>query len=64
MTKRISPAVIGAFIVGAAVVLIAAIMVVGSGQLFKKPLAFVCMFQGDLNGLKIGAPVKFRGVQI
>jgi len=64
MTKRVSSAVIGAFVVGSFAVLVAAIMVVGSGQLFKKPLLFVCMFQGDLNGLKIGAPVKFRGVQI
>jgi paraquat-inducible protein B len=44
--------------------MIAAIVVVGTGKLFSKPTEFVCMFQGDLNGLKVGAPVKFRGVQI
>jgi len=64
MTKRVSPAIIGAFVVAAFAVLIAAIMVVGTGRLFRKPLLFVCMFQGDLNGLKVGAAVKFKGVQI
>jgi len=64
MAKRVSPAVIGAFVVSSFAVLVAALVVVGSGRLFVKPLMFVCMFQGDLNGLKVGAPVKFRGVQI
>jgi paraquat-inducible protein B len=64
MTKRVSPAVIGAFVVSSFVVLIAALVVVGTGRLFTQPVKFACMFQGDLNGLKVGAPVKFRGVQI
>lgn len=64
MSKRVSPTTIGAFVVASLAILVTAVMVVGSGQLFKQPLLFVCMFQGDLNGLKIGAPVKFRGVQI
>ncbi|HEY6420516.1 MAG TPA: MlaD family protein [Candidatus Binataceae bacterium] len=49
---------------GSFALLVAAIVVVGSGSLLKKPVRFVCMFQGGLNGLKVGAPVKFRGVQI
>jgi paraquat-inducible protein B len=32
--------------------------------MFTKPVRFICMFQGNLNGLKVGAPVKVRGVQI
>ena len=32
--------------------------------MFQKPVRFICMFRGSLNGLKIGAPVKVRGVQI
>ena len=50
------------FVVGSFALAIAAIVVVGSGSLFKKPLQFVCMFQGNVNGLRIGAPVKFKGV--
>ncbi len=52
------------FVVGSFALLVAAIVVVGSGKMFQKPVQFVCFFPGDVNGLKVGAPVKFRGVQI
>jgi paraquat-inducible protein B len=64
MAKRISPTAIGAFVVAALAILLVVLAVAGSGKLFRKPVKFICMFQGDLNGLKVGAPVKFRGVQI
>src|SRR5260221_9836886 len=64
MGKRISPTAIGMFVVGSFALVVAAIVVVGSGSLLTKPLRFVCMFQGNVNGLRIGAPVKFKGVQI
>jgi len=32
--------------------------------MFSKPHEFVCMFAGNVNGLKVGAAVKFRGVPI
>jgi paraquat-inducible protein B len=64
MSKRISPTAIGIFVVGAFALAIVAIVVVGSGRLFQRPLQFVCMFQGNVNGLRVGAPVKFKGVQV
>ena len=64
MGKRVSPSAIGAFVVSALAIALAAIVVIGSGKLFQQPVQFVCMFEGDLNGLKVGAPVKFKGVQI
>jgi paraquat-inducible protein B len=64
MSKRVSPAVIGAFIVASFAILVVAVIVIGSGRIFTKPIRFICMFQGNLNGLKVGAPVKVRGVQI
>ncbi len=64
MSKRVSPAVIGAFVVASFAILVVALIVVGSGRMFTKPVTFICMFQGNLNGLKVGAPVKVRGVQI
>ena len=64
MNKRISPAVIGAFVVASFAILVTALVVVGSGKMFTKPVRFVCMFPGNLNGLKVGAPVKVRGVQV
>ena len=64
MSKRISPTVIGVFVVASFAILVVTLIVVGSGQIFTRPIRFICMFQGNLNGLKIGAPVKVRGVQI
>ena len=64
MGKRVSPAVIGAFVIASLAILVVALIVVGSGKMFSRPVRFVCMFQGNLNGLKVGAPVKVRGVQI
>jgi len=62
--KRFSPATIGAFVIASFAILITGLIVVGAGKMFRKPVRFICMFPGDLNGLKIGAPVKVRGVQI
>jgi paraquat-inducible protein B len=64
MAKRVSTTTVGAFIVGALALIIAAVMVFGSGRVFTSRQQFVCFFPGDLNGLKVGAAVKFRGVQI
>src|SRR4029077_1533338 len=64
MGKRVSPAVVGAFVVASFAILVVALIVVGSGKMFTRPVRFICMFQGNLNGLKVGAPVKVRGVQI
>lgn len=64
MAKRVSSTAIGAFVAGSFALLAAAIVVVGSGSLFRKPIQFICLFPGDLNGLKVGSAVKFRGVQI
>jgi ABC-type transporter Mla subunit MlaD len=65
MGKKISPAVIGGFVVASlAILIVALIVVVGAGKMFRRPTRFICMFTGDLNGLKIGAPVKVREVQV
>jgi len=64
MGKRVSPAVIGAFVIGAIVLAVVAVTIWGSGRLFEKAYNYVCYFPGSVNGLNIGAPVKFRGVQV
>jgi paraquat-inducible protein B len=43
---------------------VALVVILGSGKWFTKQDRFVCFFTGDLNGLNVGAPVKFRGVKI
>jgi paraquat-inducible protein B len=64
MAKRASPTTVGAFVVLGMTLAVIAIVIFGSGRLFRKHREFVCFFKGNLNGLKVGAPVKFAGVQI
>ena len=64
MPKRPSSAAIGIFVIGSIALAIVALAVLGSGNLFRKPHRFICFFQGSLNGLRVGAAVKVRGVQI
>ena len=64
MNKKISPAVIGAFVLGAVTLIVIAIVVFGSGQLFRKTKEFVLYFDNSVNGLRVGAPVKLKGVTI
>ena len=64
MSKRASPTIIGAFVVGAVALAVVALAILGSGRLFHKQFKFVLYFDSDVNGLNVGSPVKFRGVEI
>jgi paraquat-inducible protein B len=64
VSKRANPALIGAFVVGATAIVAVAVVSIGSGWFFRNTVKFVMYFQGSVNGLDKGAPVKFRGVPI
>ena len=64
MAKRANPTVVGGFVIGALALAVIALLVIGSGTFFGPKHQFVCFFRGNVNGLKVGAPVKFRGVPI
>jgi paraquat-inducible protein B len=64
MSKQANKKAIGAFVVAALVLAVAAIVVFGSGKLFVKRNQYVAFFQGSVKGLRVGAPVLFRGVKI
>ena len=64
MNKKFTPTLIGAFVIGAIALLVIAIIVFGSGRLFKQTREFVLYFENSVNGLRVGAPVKFKGVEV
>jgi len=62
--KQTYPTVIGAFVLGAIGLIVAAILFFGSGTLFKKHYAMIGYFHGSVAGLQVGAPVNYRGVHV
>ena len=64
MSKQANKTAIGMFVVGAVVLAVAAIIIFGSGKFFTKSEYFVAYFKGSVKGLRVGAPVMFRGVKI
>ena len=64
MSKPANKTMIGAFVVGAVVLAVAAIVLFGSGKFFQKTEPWLTFFQGSVKGLNVGSPVVFRGVQI
>jgi paraquat-inducible protein B len=64
MSERASPTLIGAFVIGALGVLIAGLLILGGGRLGGDRETLALFFRTDTSGLKIGAPVVLKGVQI
>jgi paraquat-inducible protein B len=64
MSKQANKTLIGAFVVGALALVVAGILIFGSGDFFAERPKFVMFFEGSVNGLNVGAPVTFRGVKI
>lgn len=64
MGRRVSPALVGAFAIGAVAIIVIAIVALGSGRLFRKTREYVMYFSGSVNGLLVGASVKMEGVPV
>jgi paraquat-inducible protein B len=64
MSKPANKTLIGAFVVGAVALAVAAIVLFGSGKFFRKTELWLTFFEGSVKGLNVGSPVVFRGVQI
>ena len=64
MSKPANKKVIGLFVLGAIALLVVALVVFGSGKIFKKTTQIVFYFEGSVKGLNIGSPLMIRGVQV
>jgi paraquat-inducible protein B len=64
MKTKLSPAVVGAFVLGAFGLGVIALLAVGSLSLFSKPERFMVYFDEAISGLDDGSPVKLRGVRV
>ena len=64
MSVRGNATAVGAFVLGAIAIAIGVIVVFGSGMLNRDAKRYVIFFDGSLEGLSVGAPVKYRGVQV
>jgi len=64
MSKQPNTTLIGAFVAGAVVLVVAALMIFGGGKFMTSKSKFVLFFEGSVKGLNIGAPVDFKGVRV
>ncbi len=55
---------IGLFVVVAAVIGVVSIVVLGAGSFFQKKVLIETYFVESVQGLEVGAPLKFRGVPV
>lgn len=64
MKTKVSPAVVGLFVLGAFVLGIGALFSFGGINFFARPERFVVYFDESIHGLDLGSPVKLRGVRV
>ncbi len=64
MSKQANPTVIGAFVVGAVVLIAGAFALFGGAQIFATKNQYVAFFDEPTNGLRVGANVLLNGVRI
>ncbi len=64
MRGKTGKAFIGLFVLGALALLVAGVVMFGSGKLFVPSKKYVMYFDGSVKGLSVGAPVVFRGVKV
>lgn len=64
MSKKANKTLIGAFVLGAVILVIAAIMALGGLRFFTYRQELVMYFEGSVQGLTVGAPVQLKGVTV
>ena len=64
MKNNANSLAIGMFVLGAALIAVAGVIIFGAAKFFEDDKLFASRFSETVNGLDVGAPVKFRGVKI
>jgi paraquat-inducible protein B len=64
MRRSANMTLIGAFVAGGILLIIAAVILLGAGSFTGAKPEAIAYFEDSVSGLDIGAPVKFRGVTI
>jgi paraquat-inducible protein B len=64
VSKKANPTVIGIFVFIGLALCVGGLVLFSSLRLFTKTAKFIVYFDSSLNGLREGAPVKYRGVTI
>jgi paraquat-inducible protein B len=64
MSQQANPLKIGIFVLAGIAIAVGGLLVLGSGRLFARPVPVIVYFQSSVNGLTVGAPVKFKGVPV
>ena len=64
MSIRANPRAIGLFIIGGTVLGVFGIATLATASLFDDQTTFISYFEESVNGLAVGAPVKFQGVPV
>ena len=64
MKTKVSPAIVGVFVLGALILGLGALLMFGGVNFFSRPQRFVVSFDESVHGLDLGSPVKLRGVRI
>lgn len=64
MNERAHTILIGAFVVGAGIILIATTLFFAGAGFGGQRIKVVMVFEGSVKGLTVGAPVALRGVQV
>jgi paraquat-inducible protein B len=64
MSRKASPAMIGAFVLAGVALLVIGVLVFGGRELFQEKQRFVTYFEGSVQGLRVGSNVLFRGVRV
>ncbi|HEU5080135.1 MAG TPA: MlaD family protein [Opitutaceae bacterium] len=64
MKTKVSPSLVGSFVLGALALALIALFAVGGVHFFGKPERFTVFFDESVHGLDLGSPVKLRGVRV